>query len=235
MRPCAARSLARGWTRQRGRGAHAPLPNHGRPGGYRFFAVRLFAGLRAVGFFAAVRFLAVLRFLAAGRLFAAVRFLAAGRFFAAVLRVAGLRAVRFLAAGLRAAAFLLAAVRFLAAGLRAAAFLAGLRAAVFLFPVDLFLAGDIGHPLSTLRTPCASGVAVPVRSSLPTPRSARRDEGRSSGIRCGQGSQCRSASPPSTTLPSRGRRSRDRVPCTAPAPATGCSDAPLSPPRITRM
>src|SRR3990170_2895829 len=220
MRPCAARSLARGWTRQRGRGAHAPLPNHGRPGGYRFFAVRLFAGLRAVGFFAAVRFLAVLRFLAAGRLFAAVRFLAAGRFFAA---------------GLRAAAFLLAAVRFLAAGLRAAAFLAGLRAAVFLFAVDLFLAGDIGHPLSTLRTPCASGVAVPVRSSLPTPRSARRDEGRSSGIRCGQGSQCRSASPPSTTLPSRGRRSRDRVPCTAPAPATGCSDAPLSPPRITRM
>jgi hypothetical protein len=65
--------------------------------------------------------------------------------------------------------------------LRAAAFFAaGLRAAVFLFAVDLFLAGDIGHPLSIqLRTPCVSGVAVPVRSSPPTPRNAHRDGGRS--------------------------------------------------------
>jgi hypothetical protein len=73
------------------------------------------------------------------------------------------------------------AVDFLAADLRAVVFFAaGLRVAVFLLAVDFFLAGDIGHPLSDqIRTPCASGVAVPVRSSLPTPRSARRVEGRS--------------------------------------------------------
>ena len=69
------------------------------------------------------------------------------------------------------------AVAFLAATLRlAVVFLA----AVLRFAVDLFFAGDIGHPLSIgLRTPCASGVAVRVRSSLPTPRTARRGEGRS--------------------------------------------------------
>jgi hypothetical protein len=65
--------------------------------------------------------------------------------------------------------------------LRAAVFFAaGLRAAVLRFAVDLFLAGDMGHPLSVLvRTPCASGVAALVRSSLPTPRIAHRDAGRS--------------------------------------------------------
>jgi hypothetical protein len=65
--------------------------------------------------------------------------------------------------------------------LRAALFLAaGLRAAVFLFAVDLFLAGDIGHLLPIqLRTPCASGVCVPVRSSRPILRTARHGEGHS--------------------------------------------------------
>jgi hypothetical protein len=115
-----------------------------------------------------------------------------------------------------------------------------LRAAVLrpvdFFAVDLFLAGDIGHPLSVLvKTPCASGVGVPVRSSHPKPHSARRAEGRSSGTRCERGSQRRSALPPSMTLPSRGRTLRDRVPGIAPVPAKGCSDAPLSPPRITRV
>jgi len=53
-------------------------------------------------------------------------------------------------------------------------------AAPFFAAVDLFLAGDMGHPLSiVIRTPCASGVAALVRSSLPTPRTAHRDEGRS--------------------------------------------------------
>jgi hypothetical protein len=102
--------------------------------------------------------------------------LRAAVFFAAgFLRVVFLRVV-FFAAGVRAAVFLLRVV------LRAAVFFfaAGLRAAVLRFAVDLFFAGDIGHPLSIgVRTPCASGVAVLVRSSLPTPRTARRGEGRS--------------------------------------------------------
>lgn len=103
--------------------------------GYRYFAVRLFAGLRAAVFLAAVF------------RFAVVRFRVAAPFFAAVERFA---LFRFLVA------------------------------APFLAAVDLFFAGDIGHPLSIgVRTPCASGVAVLVRSSLPTPRTARRGEGRS--------------------------------------------------------
>jgi hypothetical protein len=101
----------------------------------------------------------------------------------AVRQVGGVLAVflllvAFFAATLRLAeATFLLAVAFLAATLRlAVAFLA----AVLRFAVDLFFAGDIGHPLSIgVRTPCASGVAVLVRSSLPTPRTARRGEGRS--------------------------------------------------------
>jgi len=226
-----------------------PLPVRAVGTDYRLRLVRLAAGLRAAVFFAA-GLRAAVRFLAAG-LRAAVRFLAAGLraavFFAAGLRAAvrflaaGLRAAVFLAAGLRAAVFLAAglraAVRFLAAGLRAAVFFAaGLRVAVLFLALELFFAGDIGHPLSfSLRTPSASGVCVPVRSSLPTPRSAHRAEGRSSSIRCEQDNRRRSVSPPSMTLPSRGRRSRDRVLGIAPVPATGCSDAPLAPPRITSM
>ncbi|MFL5735865.1 MAG: hypothetical protein ACJ76P_00825 [Actinomycetota bacterium] len=42
-----------------------------------------------------------------------------------------------------------------------------------------FLAVAICHPLSRVRTPCASGVVSPVRSSRPRPRSARRAGGRS--------------------------------------------------------
>jgi hypothetical protein len=123
--------------------------------------VFLAAGLRAAVFLFRVVFLRVV--------------LRAAVFFAAgFLRVVFFLVV-FFAAGFRAAVFLLRVV------LRAALFFAaGLRAAVLRFAVDLFFAGDIGHPLSIdLRTPCASGVAVRVRSSLPTPRTARRGEGRS--------------------------------------------------------
>ena len=87
-----------------------------------------------------------------------------------------------LARAFLAAAFLLAVV-FLAAVLR--------------FAVDSLLRGrHRSPPFLGLRTPCASGVAVPVRSSLPTRRTARRGEGRSSGTRCepGQSAQIRLAS-----------------------------------------
>jgi hypothetical protein len=113
-----------------------------------------------------------------------VFFLAAGLRAAVFLRVVFLRVVLraalFFAAGFLRVVFL--RVVFFAAGLRAAVFLLRvvLRAAVLRFAVDLFFAGDIGHPLSIgIRTPCVSGVAVLVRSSLPTPRTAHRDEGRS--------------------------------------------------------
>jgi hypothetical protein len=193
-RPEAARSLARPCLQTR-KGGKAPLPNRERRSDdYRFFAVRLFAGLRfavlAAVFLAAVFlrvvFLRVV-FLAAGLraavflrvVFLRVVFRAAVFFAAGFLRVVFLRAV-FFAAVLRfavvrflvAAAFLAAVERF--------ALLRFLVAAAFLAAVDLFFAGDIGHPLSIgIRTPCVSGVAVLVRSSLPTPRTAHRDEGRS--------------------------------------------------------
>ena len=83
-------------------------------------------------------------------------------------------------------------------------------------------------PFPQLRTPSASGVDSPVRSSRPTRRTARRGEGRSSGTRSARGSRRRSASPPSMTPPSPGRRPRDRVLGTSLVPAMGCSDAPLS-------
>jgi len=106
------------------------------------------------------------------------RFLVAAAFLPAALRFGDFRVV------LRAEVFLAVVFRlrvaaaFFAAVLRAVVFRLRV-AAAFLAAVDLFLAGDMGHPLSVLRTPYASGVAVPVRSSLPTPRTARRDEGRS--------------------------------------------------------
>lgn len=146
----------------------------------RLFAVDLrlvdflAAGLRADVLFFAVDFLraaglraAVFRFLVDLRL--AVDFFFAVDFFAA-----DLRRVVFLAVVFR---FLVAAP-FLAAAERLTLF-RFLVAAAFLAAVDFFLAGDIGHPLPLLRTPCASGVAVPVRSSRPTRRIARRDEARS--------------------------------------------------------
>jgi hypothetical protein len=107
------------------------------------------------------------------------RFLVAAAFLPAALLFGDLRAAVFRAELFLAVVFRLrVAAAFLAAVLRVAVFRLRV-AAAFLAPVDLFLAGDMGHPLSVLRTPCASGVAVPVRSSLPTPRTARRDEGRS--------------------------------------------------------
>jgi hypothetical protein len=66
-------------------------------------------------------------------------------FFAAGLRRVVFLRVVFFAAGLRAAVFRLRVV------LRAAVFFAaGLRAAVLRFAVDLFFAGDIGHPLPSV-------------------------------------------------------------------------------------
>ena len=59
--------------------------------------------------------------------------------------------------------------------LRAVVFLA----VVFLRAVDFFRAVAMCHLLPMLRTPCASGVVVPVRSCLPTRRIARRDAARS--------------------------------------------------------
>jgi hypothetical protein len=156
---CAARSLARGGLRKPRKGGDdaPPFPEKtDEAAGY---------------FFAAVRFFAVDGF--AVRLFE-VRFLAVVVFFAVLRRFA----VRFFAAGLRAAVFLFAVFLF-AVFLFTVRFLAVFFAAVFLFAVDLFFAGDIGHPLSMLMTPYASGVAVPARSSLPTPRTARRGAGRS--------------------------------------------------------
>ena len=194
-RPEAARSLARPCLQTR-KGGKAPLPSRERRSdGYRDFAVRLFAGLRFAVFLAAVFLAAV--FLRV--VFLRVVFLAAGLRAAVFLRVVFLRVV-FRAAAFFAAGFLRVVflrVAFFAAVLRfavvrflvAAAFLAAVErfallrflvAAAFLAAVDLFFAGDIGHPLSiAIRTPCVSGVAVLVRSSLPTPRTAHRDEGRS--------------------------------------------------------
>jgi hypothetical protein len=60
-----------------------------------------------------------------------------------------------------------------AAVLRAGAFL------VRLFAVDFLAAGMGVHPLSMIRTPCASGVFALARSCPPTPRTARRGAGRS--------------------------------------------------------
>jgi hypothetical protein len=151
---CAARSLARGGLRKPRKGGDDAPPFPEKTD-------------EAAGYFlAAVRFFAVDGF--AVRLFE-VRFLAVVVFFAVLRRFA----VRFFAAGLRAAVFLFAVFLF------TVRFLAVFFAAVFLFAVDLFFAGDIGHPLSMLMTPFASGVAVPARSSLPTPRTARRGAGRS--------------------------------------------------------
>jgi hypothetical protein len=92
-------------------------------------------------------------------------------------------------------------------------------------------------PSLGVRTPCASGVAVRVHSSHPTPRTARRGEGRSSGTRCEPDNRHRSASPPEMNPPSRGRTPPDRVADTVPALAMGCSDAcgPRSLPEITRV
>ena len=90
-------------------------------------------------------------------------------------------AVFFLPVDFRAVVFLLAVVFFRAAGflpvvfLRAVVFLA----VVFLRAVDFFRAVAMCHLPPTLRTPCASGVVVPVRSCLPTLRIARRDAARS--------------------------------------------------------
>ena len=161
---CAARSLARGGLRKPRKGGDDAPPFPEKTD-------------EAAGYFlAAVRFFAVDGF--AVRLFE-VRFLAVVVFFAVLRRFA----VRFFAAGLRAAVFLFAvflfAVFLFAVFLFTVRFLAVFFAAVFLFAVDLFFAGDIGHPLSMLMTPFASGVAVPARSSLPTPRTARRGAGRS--------------------------------------------------------
>jgi hypothetical protein len=161
VRPEAARSLARRCSNTR-KGGQAPLPS---TNGYRFFAVRLFAGLRAAVFLAA-------DFLAAVFLrvvFLRVVFLAAGLRAAVFLRVvflrAGLRAAVFLAAGFLRVVFL--RVAFFAAVLRfavvrflvAADFLAAVErlalfrflvAAAFFPAVDLFFAGDIGHPLPSV-------------------------------------------------------------------------------------
>src|SRR6266508_4470861 len=105
--------------------------------------------------------------------FAAVRFFAVDGFAVRLFEVRFLAVVLFFAVLRRFAVFLFAVFLF------TVRFLAVFFAAVFLFAVDLFFAGDIGHPLSMLRTPYASGVAVPVRSSLPTPHAARRGAGRS--------------------------------------------------------
>jgi hypothetical protein len=163
-----------------------------------FLAARfLRAGLRAADFFAAARFLglraadffAVLRFagLRAADFFAVRRFagLRAADFFA-VLRFAGLRAAVFFRVALFLRAELFLAVDFFAAarflGLRAAAFLAGAFLAELFFRALLFrfIAAAMLSPLSIcLRTPSASGVDAPVRSSRPTRRTARRGEARS--------------------------------------------------------
>ena len=195
----AAASLARRCFERTRKGGDAPLPSmRRRSDGYRFFAVRLFGRrLRAAVF---------LRrgFLAAGFLRAV--FLR-GRLLGGRLARGGLLARcrllgRRLARGGRllrrrlAPRVVFLAVDFFAAGLRAAVFLLGAwplaRRRLFRFGRSscappscasrptLFFAGAIGHPLSIgLRTPSASGVAAPVRSCLPTPRTARRGGGRS--------------------------------------------------------
>src|SRR5439155_13775508 len=88
------------------------------------------------------------------------------------------------------------------------------------------------HLLPAVKTPCASGVVVPARSSRPTRRSARRASGRSSGTRCERGNPRRCASPLARTRPSRERRSRDRTRDSGPGLAMERRGAPF-PPRIT--
>src|SRR5207249_174339 len=74
-----------------------------------------------------------------------------------------------------------------------------------------FFAGIVHLLRARLTTPYASGVDALVRSSRPTPRTARRGAGHSSGTRSGRDSRRRSAWPLVTTLPSRGRRSLGRT------------------------
>ena len=112
---------------------------------------------------------------------------------------------------------------FFAAVLRAAGFLAAVfLAAAMLPPFGAF---------AQFRTPCASGVGVPVRSSRPTRRSAHRGGVRSSDIRCARDTRCRSAWPPSMSLPSRGRKPLGRTRDTVLVLAKGCSDARFVSPR----
>ena len=117
--------------------------------------------------------------------------------------------------------------------LRAAVFFAAvLRAAGFLAAV--FLAAAMLPPFGAFaqfRTPCASGVGVPVRSSRPRRRSAHRGGVRSSDIRCARDTRCRSAWPPSMSLPSRGRKPLGRTRDTVLVLAKGCSDARFVSPR----
>jgi hypothetical protein len=116
--------------------------------------------LRVVRFRAVpLRFRAAAPFLPARDLAADLRFRVAAPFRAAVDRF---REVVF-----RLAVVFLLAVDFF-------------RPAVFFRAVAFFLrAGAMRHLLPALRTPCASGVVVPVHSCLPTRRSARRGAGRS--------------------------------------------------------
>jgi hypothetical protein len=129
---------------------------------------------RVVFLLAALRAGAVLRFRVAAAFLPAVlrfgdflvvlraevfRFLVAAAFLPAALRFGDfrvvLRAEVFLAVVFRAVVFRLrVAADFFAAVLRAAVFRLRV-AAAFLAAVDLFLAGDMGHPLSVLRTPYA--------------------------------------------------------------------------------
>ena len=75
-----------------------------------------------------------------------------------------------------AAAFFAAADRFLEVVFRVVVFFL---VDVF-FAADFFLrAGGILHLLSSVRTPCASGVVSPARSCRPTRRTARRGATRS--------------------------------------------------------
>lgn len=115
--------------------------------------------LRVVRFRVPLRFRAAAPFLPARDLAADLRFRVAAPFRAAVDRF---REVVF-----RLAVVFLLAVDFF-------------RPAVFLRAVAFFLrAGAIRHLPSSVMTPCASGVVVPVHSCLPTRRSARRGAGRS--------------------------------------------------------
>jgi cytochrome c biogenesis protein CcdA len=140
-----------------------------------FRAVVRFLGLRAaVVRLRAVDFLLFVRFRAPVVLLRAVDFRAVPFRFRVA---AALRPARDLAALFRfrvAAAFLAAVERF-----RDDVFRAEDLRVVRLRDVDFFRAVAMGHLLSTLRTPCASGVVVPARSCLPTLRTARRGAGRS--------------------------------------------------------
>jgi hypothetical protein len=140
-----------------------------------FRAVVRFLGLRAaVVRLRAVDFFLLVRFRAPVVLLRAVDFRAVPFRFRVA---AALRPARDLAALFRfrvAAAFLAAVERF-----RDDVFRAEDLRVVRFRAVDFFRAVAMSHLLSTLRTPCASGVVVPVRSCLPTPRTARRGAARS--------------------------------------------------------